>query len=680
MKNKIYLSITLMLSILFISCNKTEIEKNTIELRHIENLNELQSPPDFNYNVTRDVNFEIQLYAPDGNPVSGIPVQIKELANDSYNKLFTLFTNKEGLAQGTFSLPNHIQQVVISPDYIGIPNDLIVPVNNNAVVLKFNRSGIPSGMIQSVKPEESTVRLGKKTTLNYKYLSTYNNNGVPSKLEKRDVITTGMLNFINNSLPERNNLAQSHPSYLENTVNTDIDITEKAEVWITFVHEGAGYRNSLCYYKYKTSSPPTSLNQVDTCYVVFPNASYFNSGGGLYSGDKVKLGVFEPGTSIGFVCISNGWNGNAVGDGYFRLFSDKKLNDVSNASLSQHTVMLYDEVNKQFYFGCEDIKRDNSSCDNDFNDMVFYAKSNPIGAISVQNVPLADDGIDTDKDGVSDIYDAFPNNIDLAYKNYFPSAGNFGTLAFEDSWPGKGDYDFNDLVLGYQFEQWAGADNKIRMMKCKFAIRAIGANYYHGFGFQMNNAGSEIGSVSGSSLKDGIISLNGNQLEAGQNKATIIAFDNDYKAVKRARGQMMNTVLTQSFNVPDTITLQITFSKAVTSSEIGNAPFNPFIFINGDRGKEVHLPGYTPTNKANKSYFRTYHDDTNPAKNKYYKTLTNLPYALNIPESLEYPLEGKAINQGYLKFVNWAQSGGSLFSDWYKNSSGYKDKSLLFFR
>jgi len=679
MINKIYL-LLLILTTLFTSCRKAEIEKNTIELRDIENLNDLQSPPNFNYNVTRDVNFEIQLYAPDGNPIAGIPVQINELVNDSYKKLFTLFTNKEGLAQGTFSLPTYLQQFVISPDYIGIPNNLIVPVNNNSVVLKFTRSGMPSGMIRSFKPEETSVRLGKKTTLNYKYLSSYNNNGVPSKLEKRDVITTGMLDFINNSLPERKNLAQSHPTYLENTVNTDIDITEKAEVWITFVHEGAGYRNSLCYYKYKTSSPPTSISQVDTCYVVFPNASFMNSGGGLYSGDKVKLGTFDPGISIGFICVSNGWTGSAVGDGYFRLFSDKKLNDVSNSSLSQHTVMLYDDINKQFYFGCEDIKRDNSSCDNDFNDMVFYAKSNPISAISVQNVPLADDGFDTDKDGVSDIYDAFPNNFELAYKNIIPSAGNYGTLAFEDSWPGKGDYDFNDLVLGYQFEQWAGADNKIKEMNCKFVIRAIGANYYHGFGFQMNNTGSEIQSVSGQKLNDGIISLNGNRLEDGQKKATIIVFDNDYKVVKRARGQMMNTILSQNYQVPDTVSLQVSFSKAVSSDEIGTAPFNPFIFINGDRGKEVHLPGYLPTDKANRSFFRTYHDDTNPTKNKYYKTLTNLPYALNIPESLDYPIEGKTIHKGYSKFANWAQSGGSLFSDWYKDNSDYKNNSLLFLR
>lgn len=606
MKTKNYLILALIISAFFISCKKNDIDPDAIQLSEIESLNELISPSYFNYNSTREINFEIQLFAPDGNPIIGVPVQVNELVNESYKKLFTLYTNKEGLAQGTFSVPAYINEFVISPKYVGVPNNLIVPVSNNSVVLKFNRSGMPSGgLVQSYSPDRQSIKLGKKSNLNYKYLSTFNKNGVPSKLEKRDEISSKMLDFINNSLPESKNLTQSHPSYLKDNINTDLDIIEKSEVWVTFVHEGAGYKNALCYYKYKTSSPPSSLSKIDTAYVVFPNASFNNSGGGLYSGDKVKLGVFDAGTSIGFICISNGWNGSSVDDGYSQLFTDKKLNDVSKSSLSQHCVMLYDEVNEQFYFGCEDIQRESSSCDNDFNDVVFYAKSNPVEAISPEDVPLADNGYDTDKDGVSDIFDAFPNNKELAYKNYLPSAGNFGTLAFEDSWPGKGDYDFNDLVMGYQFEQWLDADNKVKEMNCKFIIRAIGANYYHGFGFQMNTYGSEISSVKGASLTDKIISLDGNQLESGQKKATIIAFDNDYKYVKRDRGQMMNTVSAKEYITPDTLALHITFNNSISPAQLGTAPYNPFIFINGDRGKEVHLPGQAPTEKANTEYFRT---------------------------------------------------------------------------
>ncbi len=33
-----------------------------------------------------------------------------------------------------------------------------------------------------------------------------------------------------------------------------------------------------------------------------------------------------------------------------------------------------------------------------------------------------------------------------------PSEQFTGTLAYEDLWPGKGDYDFNDLVVDYDFD------------------------------------------------------------------------------------------------------------------------------------------------------------------------------------------------------------------------------------
>jgi len=56
---------------------------------------------------------------------------------------------------------------------------------------------------------------------------------------------------------------------------------------------------------------------------------------------------------------------------------------------------------------------------------------------------------DSDGDGIQDADDDFPNDPARAFINFFPAAG-YGSLAFEDLWPGKGDYDFNDLVVVLQ--------------------------------------------------------------------------------------------------------------------------------------------------------------------------------------------------------------------------------------
>ncbi len=58
--------------------------------------------------------------------------------------------------------------------------------------------------------------------------------------------------------------------------------------------------------------------------------------------------------------------------------------------------------------------------------------------------------VDTDGDGIANTLDMYPNDATRAFDNYYPSKTVFGTLAFEDLWPGKGDYDMNDLVVDYQ--------------------------------------------------------------------------------------------------------------------------------------------------------------------------------------------------------------------------------------
>jgi LruC domain-containing protein len=81
---------------------------------------------------------------------------------------------------------------------------------------------------------------------------------------------------------------------------------------------------------------------------------------------------------------------------------------------------------------------------------------------------------------------------------------------------------------------------------------------------------------------------------------------------------------------------------------------------------------------ANAAFFGSGDDISNPQSGKYYKAKGNLPFAINIPVSFAYPMERAPINQGHLKFTDWAKSGGSLYSDWYKNLNGYRLDSKIF--
>jgi LruC domain-containing protein len=59
-------------------------------------------------------------------------------------------------------------------------------------------------------------------------------------------------------------------------------------------------------------------------------------------------------------------------------------------------------------------------------------------------------------------------------------------------------------------------------------------------------------------------------------------------------------------------------------------------------------------------------------------TVENLPWAINIYESFDYPIEKQDILWVHLKFAEWAMSGGVQFPDWYKNLQGYRNNSLIY--
>jgi hypothetical protein len=186
----------------------------------------------------------------------------------------------------------------------------------------------PDQIIQyEIDPSQNTSlnpSLRVLNTFSLEYLSSYNASGKPGNLEPTlDYISATLLQYINASLPESQPVPIYHPTFLAEGKKTTLDIIETADVWLTFVHEGAGWRNSIGYYSYPTNQPPSSLSDVKKVTIIFPNLSAFGSGGDLRSGNKVKLGRFEPGVTIGIVMLSNGWNGSRVEGWHYPLFADK---------------------------------------------------------------------------------------------------------------------------------------------------------------------------------------------------------------------------------------------------------------------------------------------------------------------------------------------------------------------
>ncbi|MBE0646156.1 MAG: LruC domain-containing protein [Bacteroidales bacterium] len=295
---------------------------------------------------------------------------------------------------------------------------------------------------------------------------------------------------------------------------------------------------------------------------------------------------------------------------------------------------------------------------------------------------------DTDGDGVPDSEDDYPADQYRAYNNYYPASGQ-ATLAFEDLWPSDGDYDLNDVVVGYSFKIVTDADDDVVDLFGTFVLKASGAGLHNGFGFELPTVApaSVISTTGYDVLPSAGYSFGSNGLESGQTNATVIVFDDFFRITPPAPSTFgVNTWPTQQAVPYDTLTVTMVFMNngtpgaggAVSLTALNIAEFNPFIVAGMIRGMEVHLPDYPPTDLADPQYFGTIDDDSNPATGKYYKTAANLPWALNIYEVFDYPVEQVPITNAYLKFSDWVQSNGILFPNWYQNIAGYRNAANIY--
>lgn len=252
-----------------------------------------------------------------------------------------------------------------------------------------------------------------------------------------------LLDSINLALPEGN---AADAEYLSSAYDPTVRLVDDAQISVTFLNEGAGYRNSLGYFTFDSGTfSDLSFGSIDTdasgnidyaellaidgvtsTGVIFDNASKSGSGGSLVAGDTAVLGggtvtqntdgsldmsggdVFSAGTNMGFFLVQNGWDGqgvkgiDSVADPLM-IFSTDLLNPENSPSATsgntaqsaRHTAMMFaDDPADGLIIGFEDLHRTDRtenangySTDEDFNDLIFVVNASPYTALGGTNAP-----------------------------------------------------------------------------------------------------------------------------------------------------------------------------------------------------------------------------------------------------------------------------------------------------
>lgn len=683
-----HIAYVLLLVVTFASCKRDRVNPaddkgiNT----NVERSEDMVVPNGFNYNTTQDLSLDIILADRNGTPIPGVRVDVYAEPFDGLKepKVYaTAITDKNGVIDVPLSLPTYQKQVTIFPHAMGVPQNVEVPVSANKVKFHYmagkvqtmvSPSTVLNGSLSSVGNGFSR-KAGVEDKFSFK-LGTFNTDGVPNYLTTPDVLTTAFTNRVLGALPESQAVPVYRPQYLNSGVPPLIEVTQTADVWITFVHEGASYKNVLFYYIYNKNTPPATANDIDSLYAIFPNVSFSGSGGGLAAGDKVKLGRFGKDTMIGFAIAANGFRSSTnINKGLGVWYSHKDFNDEAS-TFKDHVIVLYDQPTERYIIAFEDVRRDNGQSDQDFNDAVFYASANPPTGINNPG-PKTEDPNDCDNDGVPDSFDDYPCDSTKAYDRYFPSKTDFGTVAFEDLWPSTGDYDINDLVIRWQFHACVDPQNRVIELNAKVYADAKGAALPGGFGVEFPFDASKVDQFTGSQITGNRATLASNGLEAGHTKAVAIFFDKVVDQLSQPGGSFYNTRRFAPLATPDTIKTKMTFVNPLPFTQLGVYPFNPFLFTSA-RNIEVHLPNRANTALANTGLFGTGNDNTIPASNRYYKTKNNLPWAMHFPVKFDYPAEKVDIVTAHLKYSSWVQTNGLLNNDWYEDKPGYRDNTKLY--
>lgn len=462
---------------------------------------------------------------------------------------------------------------------------------------------------------------------------------------------------INNALPE----SYVNEAFLTDDSGSNITLQDEAEVSITFIHEGAGYKNSFGFFTFDKDNPPTRPEDIDEV-IVFPNLSYPH----LTNGHRLSLGSFPAGTSIGFFIAANGfWYDTGVKPfpvPYY--YSLKGLNPDPTDELKQHNVLIYDAEVEEVIIGFEDLPR--AWGDNDFNDAVFSVKATPSAAIVTEKIVAMPAVDDSDADGIVDNEDEFPDDYRRAFSAHYPSIGDWCTLAFEDNWPEVGDYDMNDLVVRERLRTIYDASGNITGFKISGFIDARGASHHNGFGVRL------IG-VSPSNIAAANISIDGNVYEKvpeeNQSEAVIIFWRDTHILTDTGQSgscSHFNTVKECGYKEPIPFELDVSFEESPLN--LFHSELDFFIFRTDYRGREVHFAGYAPTDLFDFTQLGKYDDTSNVVQGRFFQSAQNLPWALKIHTSWRYPREYIDVLWAYPDYEEWVESSGLNATDWYETS------------
>lgn len=278
-------------------------------------------------------------------------------------------------------------------------------------------------------------------------------------------------------------------------------------------------------------------------------------------------------------------------------------------------------------------------------------------------------GVDSDSDGVADNIDIEPCDVRISGREFVPADRTYGMLLFEDMWPARGDFDFNDAVLGYHVVLNRNSMGRVTSLRVDLDVMAVGAAFDNGLAIQLpfsrtlvDRAYLAVGNASYplQSMTEGTSPA---AAWTSESSATFTLADSLH-GLFGVVGELVNTDPLASTHPYVHLALEVHLGSGASVSST-DAPFDIFIF-DTMRGIEVHLPRYRGTSRLDTSLVGTGDDGTN--QSRAFVTRNGIPFALDIPETVLYPAESQTIDALLPDIVSFGRSNGQQATDFYRST------------
>ena len=579
---------------------------------------------------------------------------------------FAGFADADGVLSASITLPSHVSDLWIHTSQYGLPSYVEAKVEDNRISFtnQETKATTRSAATRTVKNpqvwlKDSEYNVYTINPWNDRYGTPIDDNGIISE----GTVTSQTIHAIQKALWGGQNqkpqkvFNDKFLSPVLGVINTEIKSEginnqgqtvryESAEVWMTFLSEGAWNQNTLGYYIYNTDNPPKSRYEAAKLkkFIIFPNTSVAghvpfeqtNPSANnvikrfpkalapckpntrvqlLYVDDEGNVSTqFPAGCSIGYFLVSRpektGLPLNSIYSIDFKniVYSDGALN--SNKKTLTVSFMTPDGL---AIYGFED----DPGVDTSYEDVLFTIEATP----------------------KESIYNPERKILDYTTTGIYGQSVEYSTYMFEDLWPNQGDYDMNDVIVAFNRHILFDSKNNATKITDSFTPTQPQGSAGHTNAFAFVN--STIMACNPSvECSEGIMQ--------DQSGAFVIFTNTNVQ-----RGQ--------------TATITYTFETGKGPSKLNLSQYDDaFIIANtkdpmkGNR-TEVHSPGFKPTSLADKSLNGTNED-------AYYRTKDgNYPFSMQIADRNITPVsEGISIELEYTLFADWVRSKGATNGNWYK--------------